>query len=268
MSKDKKELAVTEKQTALALPPNLSGTWGAEGADSTDIKVPVLRLLQQMSEIVGEGKAQAGDFLRSTTQTVICPKGESFEFIPLMTYKTWHLSKKIGQKFEYQKQVPMTAENMNDPWEWLEDGEEWKRTRALNFYVLLPSDIEREVKALAAAKNGEMPDPADALLPCVMTFKGTSYDAGKDLITHFKKAEHFNVPPAVTTFKATSEFVKGDQGHYYVVRVANSRKTTVDELTVCKGWYDTLKVATVVVDEAEETPAEATPQVNADVAKF
>lgn len=262
-----KELAV-KKETALALPTELSGTWGCDGVDSTDLKVPSLYILQALSDAVGEGKGQAGDILRSTTRTVINPKGSAMEIIPIMTYKTWQLSKKINGKYEFQKQIPMTPDNVNDAWEWNEGADEWKRTRVLNFYVLLPADIQRELKALEAAKNGEMPDPDDALLPCVVSFRGTSYDAGKDLITHFKKAEHFGLPAAVTTFNLTTEFVKGDLGSYYVARVAKSRKTTTEELAVCKGWHDTLRRVNVIVDEVVEPTTEKQAEQAGDVAPF
>jgi hypothetical protein len=265
MSKEK--AMVKQEASALAMPENLKGSWGTEGVDSTDIKIPAMRMCQQMSERVAEGKAQAGDVVLSTRQDVLCPKGQAVEFIPLMTFKTWQLSKKVNGKFLFQKTEPMTPENVNSEWSWEEDGEEWKRTRVLNFYCLLPSDIEKEIKALEAVKRGEMPDPDDALLPVLMSFRSTSYDAGKDLATHFKKAEHFSLPPAVTTFKLTTELIKGDQGHYYVYRVEKSRKTTTEELTVAKGWFDTLHKVNVIADDPEET-SESPAEAPANVAKF
>ena len=167
------------------------------------------------------------------------------------TFKTWVLSEKVGNKYEFRSITPMTAANKDEPLEFMVNGQQWRRDRALNFYVLLPEDIKRELKAMEVAKAGGMPDPDDALIPHVVSFRRTSYPAGKDLATHFKKAEHFNVSPAVKTFYLDSEVQKNDQGIYQVFKVVKARDTTVEELAVAKRWYDTLQKAKVRIDEDE-----------------
>lgn len=270
MGKQKEETAVAKKEpNAVALPENLQGSWGAEGVDNTDLLVPRILLMQAISEAVAEGKLNQGEIIRSTTNEVLAKKGEGMEFIPLLSFKTWVIMELIGGKYEFRRIEPMTLNNREEPLEWESLGTKWRRDRCLNFYVLLPKDIEREMNALKSLQDGGLPDPDDALIPCVLSFRRTSYGAGKDLATHFKKAEHFRVPPAVTTFKLMSEVQKNDKGTYHIFKLEKAGKTTVSQLEICKQWYDTLQSAKVVIHDpetdSEGAPAAASPEVQANV---
>lgn len=249
------------KPGALAIPENLRGSWGTSSFDREDIMIPKLLLMQGLSKLVAEGTVGQGEIVRSTTGKSLAKKGESVSFIPLATFKTWVVEEKIGPKYEFRRTEPMTAANKDLPLEFVEGANSWRRSRCLNFYVLLPQDIAREVSALKAAASGELPDPEDCLLPCVLSFRRTSYPAGKILITHFAKADQFKVPPAVSVFKLSSDVVKNDLGTFQVLAVAPDRKTTIEELTVCKKWHDTLQTANIKIDESdvEEVPVGENP---------
>jgi hypothetical protein len=237
---------------ALAIPEELRGPWGAASdVDTSDVLIPKLLLMQGLSKLVAEGDAAQGEIIRSTTGKALAKKGEAVDFIPLMTYKTWVLEEKVGSKYEYRRVEPMTAANKDLPLEFVDGANQWRRNRCLNFYVLLPQDISKEAAALKAAAAGDLPDPEDALLPCVLSFRRTSYNAGKILATHFKKAEHFKVTPAVTVFKLSSTVEKNELGTFHAFTVEPGRKATVEELTVAKRWFDTLQKVQVKVDEPE-----------------
>lgn len=246
-------VTMVKKETmAVSVPVELQGSWGSEGIDTADILIPKVLLMQPMSDLVAQDKAKVGDLVKSTTKEILAGKDKSFEFIPIQSFKTWILEQKVGQKFEFRGVEPMNAANKEEPMEWTQDGSEWRRNRCLNFYALLTVDIAREQNAMKIAQSGAMPDPDDALLPIVISFQRTGYQSGKELITHFAKAQHFGVAPAVTTFKMKSFMEKNDKGTYYVPMVEKSEKTPADYLPICKKWHETLNRAPVKVDvEAE-----------------
>lgn len=231
------------KSTALGLPEDLKGSWGSEGVDNSDILIPRLLLMQGLSEYVTEGTAKIGDIVRSTTGEVLATKDKPLSIIPVLTHKTFVTLEKVGNKFEFRSIEPVTSENVNAPLEWQQGGSLWRRDRCIDFFVLIPGDIDRERKALDKLKSGDMPDSADALFPCHLSFRRTSYNAGKVLSTHFSTAARFVLPPASSIFSLSSELVKNDQGSFAVFMVKPSGKTTMDDLTVAKRWYTILAAA-------------------------
>ncbi len=243
---------IAKKETNALTTPTNNAAWGAENVDASDVVIPKLLLMQGQSEFVAEGKARLGDIVRSTTGEVLGNAKEGVQVIPLMTFKTWTILEKVGGRFEFRSVEPITADNCNAPLEWVVEGAPWRRDRCLNFYVLLPSDIKREAAALENLnKTGAFPDPKDALLPCVLSFRRTSYSAGKTLSTHFLQAQSFNRPPAVSTFMLTSKMEKNDQGTFYVFEIANAGMTSPEDLNVCKRWYETIthSKVNVMVDD-------------------
>lgn len=245
----KQETSLAKKPvTALKLPTELQGSWGSEGLDNADILIPKVLLMQAMSDLVAQEKAVTGDFVKSTTKEILGGKLKPFEFIPILSFKTWVIEEKVGEKFEFRGVEQASAET-DDAMEWQENGKTFRRNRCLNFYALLPQDIERERKAM---QSSDIPDPDDALLPILISFQRTGYFAGKELITHFAKAAHFGVPPAVSTFRMNSFMEKNDKGTYYVPMIEKAGKTSEENLAACRKWYDILKKARVKIDEVTE----------------
>lgn len=243
-----KEVVVKES-TALA---KGGPAWGSEGIDASDVVIPKLLLMQGQSEFVAAGKVKAGDIVKSTTGDLLGGAAGGVEIIPFMTFKTWVLSEFSGSRYEFRGVEPITAENVNEPLEWNVGSKAWRRDRCLNFYVLLPADISKEMKALKKLEEkGELPDPGDALLPCVLSFRRTSYGAGKDLATHFMKAATFNVPPAVSKFKLLSKLEKNDQGTFYIFTIEPAGKSSEEEINACKKWYEVISHTKVKVDDSD-----------------
>ena len=74
-----------------------------------------------------------------------------------------------------------TKEGYNDnlPWNDKENGIEIKRVRRMNFYVMLPKQID-----------------AGTAVPYVLSFKSTSYREGKKLFTQmYMRNRKANLPP-------------------------------------------------------------------------
>lgn len=244
---------IAKKETTALATPVQNQAWGSEGIDTSDVVIPKLLLMQGQSEYVAEGKAKAGEIVRSTNGEVLGGPGKGVEIIAFMTFKTWVMSEQNGGRFDFRGVEPITADNVNAPLEWDVGGKLWRRDRSLNFYVLLPSDIGKELTALQKLeKSGELPDPGDALLPCVLSFRRTSYGAGKDLSTHFMKAAAFNRPPAVSKFRLLSKIEKNDKGTFYIFDIEPVGLSSQDEIATCKKWYDIISVnKNVQVDDSD-----------------
>ena len=239
----------------------LAGNWGKFEGDVTDILIPKLLVGQATSKLVQDEKLAFGQVWRSTTGEVLGGKGKPFDVIPLFLFKTWILSEKVSGKFEFRGVEPFTAENRDADWTWTEksDGKtiEKKREQALNFYVLLPSDIAADSAARKAFhETGELPDTEASLLPCLLQFKSTAYKSGKVLVTHFAKAADFGVPPFVNTFRIDTEKVTGDQNSWFIFKAESAGKTSQEFLQSCAKWREIVAKQNVKVDDSDLTNAD------------
>jgi hypothetical protein len=251
------------------LPANqMTSNWKHDYIDSDDVLIPRLLMMQGLSELVADGKANQGELVKSTSKEVVGGKDKGVEIIPLKVFKTFVISEKVGQKWEYRSQEPVTMQNKDAPLEWNVGAQIFRRDRSLNFYVLFPADIARESEAMRKFHDeGELPDPDDALIPCVLSFRRTSYGAGKELATFFKKAEHFGMSPAVSTFQLSTKLEKNDQGNFWVMTVQKGRKSTQTELDVASKWNQTLSTASVRIDDDADVAPAPTAQYTAPVAQ-
>lgn len=234
--------------------PAIGGTssWGSEGVNQSDILIPKLLLMQPLSKLVADGKAAPGDLVKSTDGSKLCDKAGTIEVLAFSTTKTFVIMEEVKGKFEFRGVENVTPENADAPLEYMLDGKKMRRDRALNFFALLPSEIEKETKALAAMKeSGEIPDPDDALLPLALSFRRTSYGTGKTFATHFAKSAHFNVPPAVHVFKLGVKMEKNDKGTFFVYTIEKARKSKPEEIQAAARWYQTVSKAKVVVDDSD-----------------
>lgn len=240
MSKETKEVAKKEQNTALS--QSTQATWGNENVDKSDIMLGKILLMQGLSEAVMDGKAKFGDMLDSLEGKVLGDKNSPIEIIPILTNKTWVVSKKhvqeikgkrvLGSKFEYEGIIPMTAENQHlEMEETLEDGSIIRRDRSLNFYVLLANDVQG--------------------LPYIVSFRRTSYTAGKKLITHFAKMQMLKQPPAAKTLKLTCVEDSNDLGTYYKFNIEQGRNSTAEEINTAYEWYKTISKGGVKEHEVD-----------------
>jgi hypothetical protein len=237
-----KPQAIVEKPKAQPL-ANYETSWGLEGVDNKDILIPKLLIMQGLSKLVTEEKAQMGDLVNSVTGEVIgTARGEKQRpcfIIPIKTFKTWVEFKVEGSKKTFSRVVPYDETNAHWKREDTNDqGEKVERDECINFYVLLANQ----------------PDS----LPYVITFRRTSMRAGKKLATHFKMCELARargqaVPPAATTFALTGSKVTNDKGTYYVADIAAQGPTQKEALKIAYEWYLTLKQseAKIKVDNSD-----------------
>jgi hypothetical protein len=246
--------SMVTKETAGALSTDLRGSWGSEGVDAGDVLIPRILLMQGLSKLVSAGECKPGDIVRSTTKEALAQKGGAVEIIPLTSWKTWTIFDCSGKKPEFRSIEPITSDNANAPLEYMIEGKPWRRDKTLNFYVLLPSDVAKEQKAHEAIARGEYPDTDDVLFPCAISFSRSAYNTGKELATHFMKAQSFNITPASRVFKLGSRVVTNDQGSWPVFELSKARPSTQVEITAAKKWYDILSNSQVRVHDEEDTP--------------
>ncbi len=214
-----------------------------------DILVPKLLICQPTSDL-GEDTPQ-GAFVRSTDQVVL---GKELDIIPMNSFRTWVIFEITGSRPKFKRVEPCTYENEDFPWEFEEDGVPYRRDKVLNFYCLIPQDIEREKAAMAS----DDPDPDDALLPIVVSFSRTSYKVGKELTTHFAKIEKFrqanpNVSLYPSSFKLTTELQTNDQGKWYTYKIAGKEKSDVSHRETCASWHKIVSSGAAQVHEVDDS---------------
>lgn len=236
----------------------------AAGEDilSSAIVIPRLLLMQGLSDFVNERKAQQGDIVRKTPFQVLGGPEKPVSFIPITFNNQWMLSELEGvgpkAKFAFRGYEKMDASNQDLPWEFEKNGTQWKRTKVLNLYALLPADIAAEKAEMAKAAKGEEVDPDKALLPVLISFRSTSYTAGKDIVTHFAKARKFAQPGYVSVLTLGCTQDTNEHGTFFIYQIGRQGPAAQDQKEVAAYWHKILSTQAVQVEADEsEAPAQA-----------
>lgn len=241
----KKEVAKVEAEAhALANPMEEFEVWGAENVESRDLRIPRLYLMQPMSELVGEGKAQPSEVISSVTSEVIVPKNGQISFVPIYMFKDWQITQKVGNKFEYLCIEPYTPTNAGRPWDFEIGGVAHQANQGFNFLVMLEKDLGQP-----------------GSLPYMLTLRRSSFKAGQDISLKLQQATIAKLPACAMTIQLAVKQGKKDKGLHFVYSLEKSSPTPNlrDVVNQLKPWYDMIKQGTgVVVDE--EKPAEATEE--------
>lgn len=237
--KEKNELAAFEGET-----------WGAEGMDNEDMIIPKLRLMQPMSELVTDGIATMGEFRDSLNSDVKLGGVDApLEFIVFSSFKTWWIFK----DGEYSETVSFGPDNAHwrGNWNIEENGVSINRSLLLNFYILTTKDIAEGVP-----------------FPKVITFKGTSSDAGKKLATFLKMLQAVKMPASASVFSLNAKKETNDKGTFFVFDVAKARRSTPEEVEMGKMWHQTVASSNKYVVDTEEEEVTTEPVIPADVPNF
>lgn len=275
MSKQAKQ---TENVPAKVEPQNTAVATQADrpqavaGILATDVIIPQLLLMQGTSDFVKERKANLGDIVRSTSAEKVGDPDGAIDFIPLAPPRAaWVLEQKnAAGKFEYHKTMPRTAANETLPWNYFGDKDgnevaqgtngstEWRRVKRLSLFAILPKDIDAEAAEMAKAAKGEMPDLSKALTPVMISFRSTSFNAGKDVVTFFTQAASFRMDAWKYMLKLTCFLDKNDQGSFYVWKVDRTKPLAVkpESLETVKRWAEIVNGSNdLKVDEAADSEA-------------
>ena len=252
MSKqEKKSQEVVVQQTAEV--SVLDQHTGEQEILNSDVVIPRILLQQGLSEFVSERKKSPagqliaqGDMVKSTTADILGNPESPVEFIPLKMTTSWILKEKIGGKYEFRSIEPRTAFNEDAPWDFVKNGADWKRVKALNVFVLLPKDIENFHKEMEqAAKSGGIPDLSKALLPAQISFQSTSFNAGRAVATFYAQLRDMlrynpGIKPYHYTLTLKCKQDKNDKGSYYVFDVGSPKKLDQKLVDEASRWYTIL----------------------------
>lgn len=237
MSKD-----LTTKQTqAVATPADLAD-WGTENKIGKDLLLAKILPMQPMSDMVTDSKAAIGEFRDSVSGAKLGSIAEPLEFIPFHVEKMWDVQVKNGDKFEWDHSMPLIEDALNkdynDNLPWSDkntDGVEIKRVRRMNFYVLLPNEIEQ-----------------GTAIPYILSFKSTSYKEGKKVLNQmYLRNRKANLPPPAYSFLLAGTKEKNDQGMYIIPNVTLAKPSSKEQIQECLNWYKLVKAGAVKVDDSD-----------------
>jgi len=257
------EKNLVEKNPNVNLPAELNDSWGAETADSDDILIPKLLLMQGVSQAVADEKADQGDILDSVTlEKLGSGREKSFKeigVVPLMATKTWTNFEIVDGHEEWRGEEPFTPQNVNRGKSSKgENGEEFKHVKNLNFYVMLEEQLK---------------DPT--AIPYLVSFRSTSYRVGQALSTHFSKcakaaAMGKPVPPAATIFNLGAKKTSNENNTWWIYSLSPKGSTGKEDLKVCYDWYQILRKGAHKVDQSEfgESEVKEPAQGNGEARDF
>jgi len=240
--KQKKEEKM-ETQVAMKEPTNavsVSHAMTDSGITSSDLIIPKLLLMQNTSESVGDGAAKLCDVINSQTLEVIGGLNTPVEIIPLKLVKTWRIYDMSGGQPEFMRQEAVTPANVNLPWDGVEEGITIRRDLCMNFHVLLLNDV----------KKGEA-------FPCVVSFKRTSMQAGKQLATHLFKMAALGRLPYSQSLELKVSKKKQETNTYGIFELGKGTPLTSEHQEVAAKWVDMLQSMTYKVDDDADKEAPA-----------
>lgn len=209
---------------------------------ANDIIIPKILPMQGLSVMVADGKAMMGEFRDSLSGEKLGSIAEPIPFIPFHVEKVWDILEEDGDQYKWVRSEPLIEDptkagyNDNLPWTDKVDGIEVKRVRRMNFYVMLPSQID-----------------AGIAVPYVLSFKSTSYREGKKLFTQmYMRNRKANLPPPGYTFILSGVKQKNDKGTFIVPTIELGPLTPASQISECLSWYKLIKKGAVKVDDTEE----------------
>lgn len=241
MSEATKEVTVKKTKTNLpATPDGFTAAWGTENIDASQLTIPKILTMQGLSQMVADGDAQMGDIVDSLTgERLGCGREKDFQainFVPLYSFQEWIVYEKVSNgDLQFTEKVPFGPDNAN--WKW--DTDTHKRVLVMNFYVILEKDLADE-----------------GALPYLLSFRSTSYKAGKKLATLCKKGALANRPAPAYTYELSAHKESNDKGTFYVLDVKKAGETDTKYYDpgkdgVCFRWFKELKSGTHKVDDSD-----------------
>lgn len=242
--KETEEVAKTESptglatQTAAGLPavgPSLAD-WGVTPVDVRKIVIARILPQQPMSKFVVAGKAMIGDIMESTNGTKLGDINTPIDFVPFHHVENWIVFEEKNGAMKFSKIEAITPENDSWPIKEVINGVKIERDRALEFYVLLPRDLEQGIRR-----------------PYVMSFRRTSTKAGKKLYTTMFVTNPANGKiPAATVLSLSGTKTTNDKGTFLIMDVIEKRASTTPEMQAAFEWFKTVSTSkNVQVDNSD-----------------
>lgn len=221
MSKEVKK----NESKELANPIDLN-EWGGSPISSQDIILPRILMMQPMSDKVTEGEAAFGEFRESLNNEKLGDFKTPIEVVPFLLQKAFvEYNNEDPTDKKFIRIVPITPTNDNLPYEDTEKTAEGKtikitRDRCMNFFVLLPKDID-----------------AGTAIPHILSFRRSSIKAGKKLATQmYIKNKDANKPPPAVMANIIATKDSNDKGTFGVMDVNFTKPTPDAYVKECLRW--------------------------------
>jgi len=179
--------------------------FGMDAALGSDIKIPLALLMQKMSVMVDEEKAKSGEIRGSLECNLLGGTDKPFFFVPLVIQNVW--VEKIPSTKKFVGVYPRTRAN---------EKQDLTYINAEGFEVVRTKQIDCFCMELGELSSGEA-------LPYKLSFKVTSYDAGKTLITIATKLMMFGKPLYTYVFKVSTIKKENDKGTFYVFDLSQDK---------------------------------------------
>lgn len=220
----------------------------------SDLVLPKILIMQGLSELVSQRKAQSGDIVRSTTAEKLGDDAKGIDFIPLRYSTDYALSEAVKGKYEWRRNEPRNAANEKADWEFEENGIKWRRTAQLHVFGLLPADIQAAQDEL----EKDVPDLEKTLLPVVISFRSTGFKAGKKIATLFARVDELRATKpnaAIYNYMVSIGCAEesNDLGNFFIPTVGAARAVDLKFIATARSWYERLAVMSdVKVDDQAE----------------
>lgn len=208
---------------------------------ASDIKIPLALLMQKMSVLVDEEKAKAGEIRGSLEGNLLGGVDKPFYFVPLQIQNVW--VEKIPATKKFVGVYPRTRLNEKQDLTYINDqGEEVVRTKQIDVFCM----------SLEELNSGEA-------LPYKLSFKVTSYDAGKTMITLATKLMMFGKPLYNYVFKVSTIKKENDKGSFYVFDLSQDKTPEGKSVysvpsthQLCQYWASQVGSGKVVADDSAD----------------
>jgi hypothetical protein len=259
MKKDKtKELATTgAPSAALAnVPAFLKGeaVQGLDNIDRADLILPRIKLMQDMSPEVQEGKAKAGELVNSLTGQNY---GTRLEFVPLTNSKT----RMFWQDRKEGNAVLCSSDDGKHPKDPTAAAKIAKKMKLKEFPVTMPdckscpfgnwaeddAGGDREAPRCTSYYNFPMLIKGDSS-PSALTMSRTKLKVGRKLLSLVVLSGD-NVSIYAKRYELSTVKEKSDLGTYYNYAIKPIGYVTEAEYKVTKGLHESFKAMHVVVEQ-------------------
>lgn len=229
------QVTTTTQTKTVAVP---TGSWGAEETVTEDLVLPKVLVVQPTSKMIQKYEAVPGELRSTLDGKRLAKKGEKLTFVPFKLFDTWIHSRWAGGRWEFDS---ITPRKTGDTYEYEEKDTSGtptaKHERAINAYVLLPSEID-----------------SGGALPYCITFKGAkTFQEGRKFVTLCKQLKMMNLPPASRTFSVRTEMTTNDKGTFATLVVEQGDKTTDAQMGAAYTWYQEVQAKgdSVKVDQSD-----------------
>lgn len=238
------DVAVKQAAPLATQPDKVLGA--SEGLNAQDLLIPRIYLMQGLSKLVAERKAQQGEFRGSLDGKLLGSPEKPVEIFLISSFKTWVIFEwkadiKNGVdngKFEYTKTVPVDPENAGWEIEEVINGVKIRRDRALNYFVLTSEDT----------KEG-------SFFPSVISFRRTGHVTGKKLATLSALQAQLGQNSWNKVYALIPKLTTNDKGTFYTIDVGPTpRAATDEEKVLARQAYDFVEATKSVakIDDSVE----------------